>query len=150
MTTPKKLKNMNVFNAENTLVGKTAEVTLPEPTYKLVPSEDKNVPDEVMLANLGKLRFPADATMLEAIKQKGFTKVRLTDDDNTTEIVGRGVLQDAKDEAYLNLAYYEETVDGKIVNKFDPFNMVEIVNGLDLGARSREALGLTPEDFKQF
>ncbi|MFT8736142.1 MAG: phage major tail tube protein [Zymomonas mobilis] len=140
------LTDMQLFNADEEPMGSVAEVILPEPVYKLVPSDDPAVADEVTLASLGSLAFTADEALVEAVRQKGFTKIFLRSADNAIDLTGRGVLKAVDGRGVLKLSYYKEIRDKKLVTELDPFHMVEVVNGLDLGARARDALGLSPED----
>lgn len=135
---------MQLFNAENDLLGVVSDVSLPEPVYKKIPSDDPSVADEVTLASLGILAFSAEDALVEAVRQEGFTKLSLR--SPSVEIIGRGVLKKENGKAVLKLSYYKESREGKRITEIDPFHMVEVINGLDLGQRAREALGLSPED----
>lgn len=137
---------MQLFNAENEFLGSVSDMSLPEPIYKRIPSDDPSVADEVTLASLGSLAFLADDALVDAVRQKGFTKLFLRSPDEKLEIIGRGVLKKEDGKVVLKLSYYKESRDGKRVTEIDPFHMVEVINGLDLGQRAREALGLSPED----
>ena len=48
----------------------------------------------------------------------------------------------AKDKYDLSLTYYKKTIDGTVVHEIDVINMVRIINGDDILADVRSALGI--------
>ncbi|RZJ02828.1 MAG: phage major tail tube protein [Rubrivivax sp.] len=169
MTLPRKLKNFVLFNAGESYLGEVPEVTLPKLTRK---TEDyraggMNGPIKLDMGMEG-LEFQWKAagyirTLLQqwgALKHDGvqlrFAGALQADDEETAkplEIVMRGRHTEidfgttkSVDPTEISitsaLTYYKLTLDGVVLIEIDLVNMVEVINGEDLLASVRAALGI--------
>ena len=170
MAMPRKLKNLNLFNDGNTYIGQVAEVTLPKLARK---TEDyrgggMNGPVasdlgmeklemkwtasgyiESLLAQWGKqtvsgvlLRF---AGALQADDSAEVTSLEVTVRGKHTELDFGKAEAGGKTEIQVSsaLSYYKLNLNGQTIIEIDFVNMIEIVDGTDLMADVRTALGLT-------
>lgn len=171
MALPKKLKHMNLFNDGNSYVGQVASVTLPTLTRKLEAWRGGGMEGPVK-ADLGhgddglQLEWTLGGWDLTSLRQFGAVKVdgvmlrfagSVQRDDtgevSAVEVVARGRHEeidfgDAKSgedtEHKINtaLTYYKLSVDGEVLIEIDLLNFVYIVDGDDLLAEHRKAIGL--------
>lgn len=170
MSLPSKLKNFNLFVDGESYVGQVAEVTLPKLARK---TEDyrgggMNGPVasdlgmeklemkwtasgyiESLLAQWGKqtvsgvlLRF---AGALQADDSAEVTSLEVTVRGKHTELDFGKAEAGGKTEIQVSsaLSYYKLNLNGQTIIEIDFVNMIEIVDGTDLMADVRTALGLT-------
>jgi len=169
MSLPSTLKNFNLFNDGASYMGIAEEIKLPKLKRKMEPyrAGGMNGPVKIDLGQeeLG-IEFTCGGIMEQVFKQYGITKVdgvmlrfagAYQRDDTSVvqavEVVVRGRheeidLGDAKagDKSKLNvkstLSYYKLTVDNKVLIEIDLLNMIEIIDGKDILADQRKAIGL--------
>lgn len=169
MALPSVLKNFNLFNDGNSYMGVAEEVKLPKLTRK---TEDfrgggMNGPVDIDQGQEKlELEFTAAGFLTQVFEQYGTTKVdgvllrfngAYQRDDTATiqavEVVVRGRHKEidpgdakagekGKTTVKSSLSYYKLTVDNKVLVEIDLLNMVEIVNGKDMLAEQRKAIGL--------
>ncbi|HIQ19505.1 MAG TPA: phage major tail tube protein [Novosphingobium capsulatum] len=169
MGLPRTLQNLMLFNEGQSYVGEVKTVTLPTLTRKLEEYrgggmsapvkldmgmealEMKSVfggPERAMLRQFGVVRV--NGVYLRFV---GFYQQQDTGQSDTIEIVVRGrhseiemgdqELGSAADFTVTSaLAYYKLIWNGRTEIEIDPLNMVQIVDGVDLMAQQRSALGL--------
>lgn len=169
MSLPKKLKNFNLFVNGESYVGQIPEVNLPKLSRK---TEDyraggMNGPVE---SNLGmeklELQWTAAGYIKSMLAQWGtgtvggvllrFAGALQADDDaavNSLEVTVRGYHKEMdpgkaaageKTEIKVTsaLSYYKVSLNGQPIIEIDLVNMIEIVDGKDLMADIRAAIGL--------
>lgn len=169
MALPKKLKAQNLFNDGNNYVGLVAEVTLPKLTRK---TEDyrgggMNMPIEI---DHGQekltLEWTCGGIMKDVLTQWGITKhdgVQLRfagayqaedgSKPDAVEVVIRGRHkeidfgnqkpgEDTSFKVSSSVSYYKLSINGATLLEFDAINMIENVNGTDLLADLRNAIGI--------
>ncbi|MFL9993057.1 phage major tail tube protein [Paraburkholderia sediminicola] len=169
MALPKTLKSFNVFNAGNNHIGLVEELTLPKLTRKTEDWRGGGMGGSIKL-DFGQEAITLDATyggiMRGILEQYGVTKhdgvqVRFAgayrsedaDRPDAIEIVVRGRHTEidmgtakAGDKGTFKVStacsYYKLTFNGQTVIEIDLINMIEIVNGQDLLADIRNAIGL--------
>lgn len=169
MGLPRKLKNYNVFNNGNNYMGQVAEVNLPKLKRK---TEDyraggMNGPVKIDFGNEAmSMEWTCGGIMREVLGQYGVMKhdgVQLrfagayqsedSDTPDAVEVVVRGRHSEidlgnakpASDTAFkvvTDISYYKLTINGEDVIEIDFINMVEKINGQDLLAKMRSAIGL--------
>ncbi|MET3234346.1 UNVERIFIED_ORG: P2 family phage contractile tail tube protein [Burkholderia sp. 1263] len=169
MALPKKLKNFNLFQNGESFVGQIAEVTLPKLTRKMEAYRGggMNGPIDIDQGQEGiSFEWTAAGFMQSVLAQYGITKhdgVQLrfaggyrsedsTKHDNIEVVVrGRhkeidpGSAKPGDDTAFkvsTTCSYYKLSVNGTTVIEIDFVNMIENINGTDLMADLRSAIGL--------
>lgn len=169
MALPKKLKNFNLFHNGENFAGQIAEVTLPKLSRKMEAwrGGGMNGPVDIDQGQEGIVfEWTAGGFMKSVCAQYGITKIdgvqlrfsggyRSEDSTkhDTIEIVVRGRHKEidmgggkpGDDTAFkvsTTCTYYKLTVNGETVIEIDLINMVEVVNGEDLLADLRKAIGL--------
>ena len=171
MAMPRKLKNFNIFNDANSYQGIAKNITLPALARKMEAYRGGGMNGPVK-ADLGlsddgiQVEWTLGGWDLLAIRQWGATSasavaLRFTgavqqDDTGATqavEVVMRGRHEeidfgnaepggDTEHSITTTCTYYKLTVDGEVLVEIDILNMVEIVNGDDILADQRAALGI--------
>jgi hypothetical protein len=169
MALPSVLKNFNIFNAGQSYMGVAEEVKLPKLSRKFDDFRGGGMDGSVSI-DLGQEKLEAELTcggfMSQVFEQYGCTKVdgvmlrfagAYQRDDTAAmqavEVIMRGRHQEidmggAKggDKGKLTvksfLTYYKLTVDNKVLIEIDILNMIFVVNGVDLLAEQRRAIGL--------
>lgn len=169
MSLPRKLKNFTLFNDGRAYLGEVPEVTLPKLTRK---TEDyrgggMNGPVKEDLGMEGlELQWRAAGYLRDLFAQWGATAVDAvllrfagalqdssTGNVSALEVVVRGRHTEidsgtakAGDLTEIKvtsaLSYYKLSIDGVTVIEIDLVNMIEIVNGEDLLADIRAAMGI--------
>lgn len=171
MALPKKLKNLNLFNDGNSYIGQIASCTLPTLGRKMEAwrgggmngpvKTDQGLSDDGIQFEwtLGGI----DLTVLGQFGVTNASGVQLrfagayqrddTGEVSAVEIVVRGrheemslgdaqAGEDTEFSITTTCSYYKLTIDGTAVIEIDLLNMVENVNGQDLMADQRRAIGL--------
>jgi P2 family phage contractile tail tube protein len=171
MAMPRKLKNFNIFNDANSYQGIAKNITLPALARKMEPYRGGGMNGPVE-ADMGlsddgiQVEWTLGGWDLLAIRQWGATSasavaLRFTgavqqDDTGATlavEVVMRGRHKeidfgnaepggDTEHSITTTCTYYKLSVDGEVLVEIDILNMVEIVNGDDILADQRAALGI--------
>jgi P2 family phage contractile tail tube protein len=169
MALPNNLKNFNLFNDGNSLLGIVDEVTLPKLSRKMEAFQGGGMVAPVDI-DLGNEKIELDWTCggfySEAIKQYGSPKaggvlLRFsgayqrddTGDVQAVEIVVRGrhaeidadkakVGDKSTTKIKTSCTYYKLTVDGAVLFEIDALGFIFIVNGVDMLAAQRKAIGL--------
>lgn len=169
MALPRVLKHFNLFNDANSYLGVVESIKLPKLSRKLEDFRGGGM-DGAVGIDLGQEKleseFACGGLMTQVFEQYGTTKVGgvllrfagsyQADDTaaiSSVEVVMRGRhaeidMGDAKagDKGGLtvksSLTYYKLTVDGKEIIEIDLLNMIFIVNGKDMLAEHRKAIGM--------
>ncbi|WP_236232089.1 phage major tail tube protein [Pseudomonas juntendi] len=171
MALPRKLKNMNLFNDGNSYLGVCKSVTLPTLARKMEAYRGGGM-NGTAKADLGlsddgmQLEWKLGGFDLIAMRQFGavkadgvllrFTGTYQQDDTGeyaSVEVVVRGRHEtidmgeatpgeDTEHSITSPLTYYKLTVNGEVIIEIDILNFIEIVNGVDLLAEQRRALGI--------
>ena len=169
MAMPRTLKNFNLFNDGNSYMGQVEEVTLPKLTRKMEEYRGGGMIGAVQL-DMGQekveLEWKCGGFMEAVLRQYGITKVdgvplrfagAYQRDDtaavDAVEIVVRGrhveidpgsakVGEKTEFSVKTAAAYYKLSVNGSTVIELDFVNGIEVVNGTDLYADIRAAIGL--------
>lgn len=169
MALPSKLKNMNLFNDGVSYVGLVPEVSLPKLTRKLEGYRGGGMDAEIKIDMGGEpiefewkpggqidqifRQFGApthDAVMLRWV---GAYQDDSTATVKTVEIVVRGRHEeidpgtgkpgdDTEQTVKTVCSYYKLTVDGSVLIEKDEMNMVFVVDGVDIMADMRAAIGI--------
>ncbi len=169
MGLPRKIKNFALFNAGVSYAGDVDEVTLPKLNRKTEDyrSGGMNGPIKADHGMEGiELEFKAGGYLIEVLRQFGalrhdavllrFAGALQADDSETVdtlEIVVRGRHTEidpgsakAGDKTEFKVktsaSYYKVSINGAVVIEIDFVNMVEVVDGVDLLADVRTAIGL--------
>lgn len=170
MALPSKLKNLNLFNDAESLLGQVATVTLPKLQRKLEDwrggGMDGNVKIDLGAGDDGlQLEWTIGGLDLTSIRQFGgsissvqqrFAGAYQRDDTGTVdavEVVMRGRHEeidmgeqkagdDTEQKMVTHCTYYKLTVNGRVEVEIDVLNMKYIVNGVDILAEQRKALGI--------
>lgn len=169
MGLPNALKNFNLFNEGASYLGQVEEVKLPKLKRKMddYRGGGMNAPAKVDLGQEGlEIEFTCPGMLQQVFEQYGTVKAdgvmlrfagAYQRDDTCTvqavEVVVRGRHEeidpgDAKggDKGKLTvkstLTYYKLSIDGKEVIEIDVLNFVEKINGKDMLAEQRKAIGL--------
>lgn len=169
MALPNSLKNFNLFNDGNSYMGVVDEVKLPKLSRKMEDFQGGGMvaPVEIDLGNEKlELEFTGGGFIEDVIKQYGATKASAvllrfagayqrddTGDVKAVEIVVRGrhkeidpgdakVADKGKFSVKSALSYYKLTVDGVTIIEIDVLNFIFNVNGVDMLAAQRKAIGL--------
>lgn len=169
MGLPRKLKNINVFNDGQSYMGQVAEVVLPKLTRKMEEYRGGGMNGPIKI-DLGQEALEMECTyggiMRGVLEQYGVTKhdgVMLrfaggyksedSDDVDAVEVVVRGRHSeidfgtakggdDTSFKVMTAISYYKLTINGQDVIEIDLINMVEKINGQDLLAKLRTAIGV--------
>lgn len=169
MALPRKLKNFVLFNDGNAYIGEVPSVTLPKLTRKMedyraggmtapVKSDMGMEGLEMSWTSAGYIRTLLGqwgAKTVDAIGLR-FAGALQADDDaavHSVEVVVRGrhseidfgdakAGEDTEIKVSSALSYYRLSIDGTTVIEIDVVNMIENVNGVDLMADVRAAIGL--------
>lgn len=169
MALPNKLRKFNLFNDGNSYLGQVEEVALPKLSWKTEEYDGAGqvAPVDIPLAleKLG-MEMTLGGLVLGALKQFGtigVSDVPLRFNGSYQEAQGSSVLPvEVNTRGYLRevdmgnakqgdntqhkltyaLSYYKLTVGGNDVIEIDALNQVFVVDGKDLYADHRQALGL--------
>lgn len=169
MALPRTLKNFGLFNDGESYMGVAEEIKLPKLTRKTDDYRGGGMSGPVAV-DLGQEKLELEMTlaglMRQVFGQYGTTKadgVMLrfagayqrddTGEVSACEIVVRGRHTEidpdnakAGERGKLTvksaLTYYKLSLDGEVLIEIDLLNMVEIVNGVDMLAEQRKAIGL--------
>lgn len=169
MGMPRKLKGFNLFQNGENFVGQVAEVTLPKLTRKMEDYQGGGMGGPIKV-DFGQeaiqLEWTCGGFMKSVLQQYGITKhdgvlLRFAGgyqaEDSTgvdaIEVVIKGrhseidlgtakVKEDTAFKVTTVASYYKLTVNGEEVIELDFVNMIEKINGNDLLASLRNALGL--------
>jgi P2 family phage contractile tail tube protein len=169
MSLIKTLKNFNVFNDAVGYMGVVEEVKLPKLTRKMEDFRGGGM-NAPLVIDLGNEELEAELTlggiMKQVFDQYAATKVGAVQlrfagayqDDETgivqsVEVVMRGRWSEidpgdskagerTKHVVKAALAYYKLSIDSVVAVEIDVLNMIENVNGTDMLAEQRKAIGL--------
>jgi P2 family phage contractile tail tube protein len=169
MALPRTLKNFNVFVDGVSFVGVATEVGLPKLSRKMEAYRAGGMNGEVDI-DLGMEKLEIEHTYGGLVREmfQGFGLTRIdgmllrfagayqrddTGDVDAVEVTVRGRHQEidtgnakAGDKSELkvksSLTYYKLTVNGQVDVEIDLVNMVENINGKDVLAAQRRAIGL--------
>jgi P2 family phage contractile tail tube protein len=171
MALPKKLKNMNLFNDGVSYVGQSKSVTLPKLGRKFEQFRGGGM-DGPVKADLGhsddgiQLEWTLGGWDLTALRQYGAVSVGGvmlrwagsiqrddTGDVSAVEVVVRGRHEeidmgdaesgeDTEHKFTTTCSYYKLTIDGNVEVEIDLLNFIFNVNGKDMLAEHRKAIGL--------
>ncbi|NUT88793.1 phage major tail tube protein [Pseudomonas corrugata] len=171
MAMPRKLKNLNLFNDANSYLGVVKTVTLPPLGRKMEGYRGGGMNGPVK-ADLGfsddgiQFEWKTGGLDLIALKQFGavnasgvalrFTGAFQQDDTeavSAVEVVMRGRHEtiemgdaepgeDTEHSITTTCSYYKLIVDNEEIIEIDLLNFIEIVNGVDLLDKQRQALGI--------
>jgi P2 family phage contractile tail tube protein len=171
MALPRKLKNLNMFNDGNNYLGVVKSVTLPPLGRKMEAYRGGGMNGPVKV-DLGMsddgIQFEWKTGGLDLISLKQFGAVNAsavalrfsgpfqqddTDEVSTVEVVVRGrhetiemgeakAGEDTEHTIKTTCSYYKLTVDGTEIIEIDLLNFIEKVNGVDMLAKQRSALGI--------
>jgi P2 family phage contractile tail tube protein len=169
MGLPAILKNFNLFSDGNSLMGIADEVTLPKLSRKTEDFQGGGMPMPVEL-DMGNEKIELDWScagfVADAVKQYGASKVggsllrfagayqrEDTEEVQAVEIVVRGrhkeidfgnakIGDKSQTKVKTVCSYYKLTVDGQVLFEIDALAMIFIVNGVDMLAKQRKAIGL--------
>ncbi|HEJ6164805.1 TPA: phage major tail tube protein [Pseudomonas aeruginosa] len=171
MALPKKLKQLNLFNDGNSYLGVAKSVTLPKLGRKLESYRGGGM-DGPVKVDLGhsddglQLEWTLGGWDLIALRQFGAVRadgvmlrfagsVQQDDSGNVSavEVVTRGRHEeidfgestsgeDTEHKITTALTYYKLSVDGDTITEIDLLNMIFIVDGEDLLAVHRKAIGI--------
>jgi len=169
MALPSKLKNMNLFNDGQSYLGQIPEVTVPKLARKLEGYRGGGMDAEIMVDLGGEVlefEWKPGGFIDTAFTQFGAPThdaiglrwVGAYQDDSTAtikavEVSVRGRHQEIDpgsskpgDDTEMTVksvcSYYKLTVDGRVLIEIDIMNMVHIVNGTDILAAQRAAIGI--------
>ncbi len=169
MALPKKLKNFNIFADAKSWLGQVPEVTLPKLTRVMEKYRAGGMNGNASI-DLGQGDLEAELTLggiiEEVFKQYANTKVDgvllrfagAYQEDATAvvsavEVVMRGRYEEIDQgnakvgesgdmKVKLPLTYYKLTIDNVVMIEIDVVNFIEIVNGVDMLAKQRQAMGI--------
>lgn len=169
MALPNSLKNFNLFADGGSLMGVVEEVALPKLSRKMEAFQGGGMvaPVDIDLSNEKlELDFTCGGFVADLVKQYGLAKasgalLRFsgayqrddTGDVQAVEIVARGryaeidfgnakVGDKTTTKLKATLSYYKLTVDGVVLVEIDALAMIFIINGVDMLAAQRKAIGL--------
>lgn len=169
MALPRKLKGFNLFQNGENFVGQVAEVTLPKLTRKMEDWQGGGMggPIKVDFGNEGiQMEWTAGGFMKSVLQQYGITQhdgvlLRFAGgyqaEDSASvdaiEIVIKGRHSEidpgsakAKEDTSFKVttvaSYYKLSINGEEIIEIDFVNMIERINGSDLLATLRTAIGL--------
>lgn len=171
MALPRKLKNMNLFNDANSYLGVSKSVTLPPLARKMEAYRGGGMNGPVK-ADLGMsddgIQFEWKLGGLDLIVLKQFGAVKAdgvplrwagayqqddTGEVTAVEIVVRGRHEtiemgdaepgeDSEHSVTTTCSYYKLIVNGEEVIEIDLLNFIEKIDGVDMLAEQRKALGI--------
>lgn len=169
MALPRVLKNFNVFNDGQTYIGVAEKIKLPDLKRKMedLRAAGMNGPVKIDMGSEGlSTEHEYAGFVSQVFKQWGITRVdgvllrfagALQQDDTgavtAVEVVMRGrheeiAMPDGEAGKKGNfkcktaLSYYKYSENGQVLVEIDLANMVEIVNGVDMLAEQRRAIGM--------
>lgn len=169
MALPALLKNFNLFDDGNSLMGVVDEVTLPKLSRKTEAFQGGGMPIPIDIDIGGEkieLDWSCAGFVLDAVKQYGAAKANAvllrfagayqredTGDVQSVEIVVRGrhteidhgkakIGDKSTTQVKTSCSYYKLTVDGQVQIEIDALAMIFTVNGVDMLAAQRKAIGL--------
>lgn len=170
MALPSKLKNFNLFNDAKSYLGQVPELTLPKLGRQMEEYRAGGMNGPVKI-DLGQAALEAEVTLgglvTQVFQQYASTRVDgmllrfagAYQEDTTSivsavEVVMRGRIEEIDSgnakvgensdmKVKLTLSYYKLTIDGAEIIELDLTNMVERVNGIDMLAEQRKAIGLS-------
>ncbi|PAJ87923.1 phage major tail tube protein [Burkholderia ubonensis] len=169
MALPSKLKGFNLFHNGENFVGKVTEITLPKLTRKMEDFQGGGMsgPIKVDFGNEGiQMEWTAGGFMKSVLQQYAITQhdgvlLRFAGgyqaEDSTSvdaiEIVIKGRHSEidpgsakAKEDTAFKVttvaSYYKLSINGEDIIEIDFVNMIERINGTDLLAALRTAIGL--------
>ncbi|MBT2767614.1 phage major tail tube protein [Stenotrophomonas sp. ISL-67] len=168
MSMPSKLKNLNLFNDGESYLGQVTEFKLPTLTRKMEEYRAGGMLGPIDV-DLGQEKIEAEwkcgGLMLQVLRQYGairhnavqlrFAGAYQSEDSeavDSVEIVLRGrhsevdagtgkVGDDTEFSVKTSVSYYKLTINGRTEIEIDMVGMVFIVNGVDLQAAQRRAIG---------
>lgn len=166
---PQKLKNFNLFNDGDSYMGQVGEINLPKLTRKMEEWRGAGMGRPIK-ADMGGEALQMDWTvgglMRQVFEQYGVTthngvqlrfagayKAEDQADPIAVEVVIRGrhseldpgsskMGDDTAFKVTTEVSYYKLTMDGQDVIEIDVMGLIEKVNGVDLMAKERAAIGL--------
>ncbi|MDO8931502.1 MAG: phage major tail tube protein [Rhodocyclaceae bacterium] len=169
MALPSVLKNFNLFNDGKSCMGEVEEVKLPKLKRKMDDYRGGGMNGPVK-TDLGQEGMEIEHTYAgihsRVLEQFGCTKIAgvmlrfagaYQRDDTcavqAVEVVVRGRHEEldpgdakggdkGKTVVKSPLTYYKLTIDGKVMIEIDLLNFIEIINGIDMLADQRKAIGL--------
>lgn len=169
MALPSILKNFNLYNDGNSLMGVAEEVSLPKLSRKMEDFQGAGMPMPVEI-DVSNEKIELDWTCMgflyEAVKQYGAAKTNAnllrfagayqredTGDVTAIEIVVRGrhkemdfgnakIGEKSTTKIKTTCSYYKLTVDGKVLIEIDALAMIFTVDGKDMMDKQRKAIGL--------
>ncbi|UCV02310.1 phage major tail tube protein [Dechloromonas denitrificans] len=169
MALPSNLKNFNLFNDGNSLMGVAEEVALPKLSRKMEEFQGAGMPMpiDVDISNEKiELDWTCSGFVFDVVKQYGAAKANAnllrfagayqredTGDVDAVEIVVRGrhkeldfgnakVGDKTQTKIKTTCSYYKLTVNGSVLFEIDALAMVFIVDGVDMLDKQRKAIGL--------
>ncbi|MFT8662629.1 phage major tail tube protein [Zymomonas mobilis] len=170
MGLPRSLKKMAMFHGNQTWIGEVNEVTLPKLTRKTADwrggGMPAGVPIDLGMDNIGEISFTAGGPMQKAISAFGgsltgqlirFVGYYQADDTQLADVVevtvrGRySEIDFGSQKVGDNVGAFKGTIkcsylkivwNGSKLIEIDPLNMVEIVDGINIGSTALKALGL--------
>jgi len=169
MALPSNLKNFNLYNDGNSLMGIADEVTLPKLSRKTEEYQAAGMPFPVDLDISNdkiEIDWSCQGFVADVVKQYGAVKVGAnllrfsgayqredTGDVQAVEIVVRGrhkeidfgsakVGDKTQTKIKTSCSYYKLTVDNAVLIEIDALSMIFIVNGVDMMEKQRKAIGL--------
>ncbi|WP_065760975.1 phage major tail tube protein [Pseudomonas defluvii] len=171
MALPRKLKNMNTFNEGNNYIGVSKSVTVPVLARKMeayraggmngpvkvdLGFSDDGLQLEWKLGGFDPLvltQFAAVGAAAIMIRFAGSYQRDDTGQVSAVEVVVRGRHEtidmgeatpgeDTEHTITTTCSYYKLTMDGVVLVEIDLLNFVEKVNGVDMLAAQRKALGI--------
>jgi P2 family phage contractile tail tube protein len=168
MALPKKLKNFDLFQNGESWMGQVASVTLPKLARKMEDWRGGGMDGTVKLdfgADAMEMAFAAGGHLVSALRQYGATSIGAVQlrfagayqSDSSgaydaVEIVTRGRYSEidrgdgktgesGEHKYTYQVSYYKESINGETVIEIDVLNNVFIVNGFDVLAAQRAAMG---------
>lgn len=169
MALPRKLKNYNLFHDGNNFVGLVPEVTLPKLARKMDEYRAGGMDGPVDSDGGGELltiEWTAGGFIKEALRRFGATSATAvalrfagayqrddTGEVDAVEVVVRGRYKEldfgtekpgepTAHKYTLTCAYYRLDINGRTEIEIDQLNMIYIVDGVDILADQRRAIGL--------
>lgn len=168
MALPRTLKDFNVFNDGNSYLGLCTELSLPKLTRKMDEFTAAGVgPVKIDIgADMMEIEHTYGGVMPDILAQYGAIKIDAvmlrfagayqrddTGDVDAVEIVVRGRHEEidqgstkkgsvSEHKVKSALTYYKQSINGKTLIEIDMLNKIFIVNGVDIYAAQRKAMGM--------
>ena len=163
MAMPRKLKNMNLFNDANSYLGVSKAVTLPKLARKMNgPVEaDLGFSDDGIVVEftqggldvIGIKQFAAASATAVPLRWAGAYQQDDTGEVTAVEVVARGRVkeidmgdakpgEDTEHKFTVTCSYYKLIVGGEEIVEIDLLNFIEKVDGKDMLAEQRKAIGI--------